>query len=114
MLCHGIAIKPGKPAILGKKGAVPLLGVPGYPVSGIIVIEELLRPLVDLWYGRESDTRSRTRATLTRPVVSGLKYQEYVRVRMGYVGNQLTASPLPRGSAQDGMPYGLGPTGCCH
>ncbi|MBQ9662045.1 MAG: molybdopterin biosynthesis protein [Oscillospiraceae bacterium] len=98
VLYHGIAIKPGKPAILGCRGSKPILGVPGYPVSGIIVIEELLRPLVDVWFGRESDIRSRTRATLTRPVVSGLKYQEYVRVRMGYVGDRLTASPLPRGS----------------
>ncbi|MCR5087903.1 MAG: molybdopterin biosynthesis protein [Oscillospiraceae bacterium] len=98
VLVHGIAIKPGKPAILGCKGSVPILGVPGYPVSGIIVIEELLRPLIDLWYGRQSDSGSRTRARLTRPVVSGLKYQEYVRVRMGYVGNNLMASPLPRGS----------------
>ena len=98
VLCHGISIKPGKPAILGYKGAVPILGVPGYPVSGIIVIDELLRPLVDRWYRRESDGGSRTRAKLTRPVVSGLKYQEFVRVRMGYVDNSLMASPLPRGS----------------
>ena len=80
------------------RGEVPILGVPGYPVSGIIVIEELLRPLIDCWYERENDSGSRTRAKLTRPVVSGLKYQEYVRVRMGYVGNTLMASPLPRGS----------------
>ena len=77
---------------------MPILGVPGYPVSGIIVIDELLRPLIDRWYGREPDGGTRTRAKLTRPVVSGLKYQEYVRVRMGYVGNTLMASPLPRGS----------------
>ena len=98
VLYHGIAIKPGKPAILGYKGAVPILGVPGYPVSGIIVIDELLRPLIDRWYSRETDKGSRTRARLTRPVVSGLKYQEFVRVRMGYVGDSLMASPLPRGS----------------
>ena len=98
VLYHGVAIKPGKPAILGYQSAVPILGVPGYPVSGIIVIDELLRPLIDLWYGREYDGVSRTRAKLTRPVVSGLKYKEYVRVRMGYVGDTLMASPLPRGS----------------
>ena len=98
VLYHGVAIKPGKPAILGYRSAVPILGVPGYPVSGIIVIDELLRPLIDRWYGREPDGGTRTRAKLTRPVVSGLKYQEYVRVRMGYVGNTLMASPLPRGS----------------
>ena len=98
VLCHGVAIRPGKPAILGLRGAKPILGVPGYPVSGIIVIEELLHPLIDVWYGRENDRGSRTRAKLTRPVVSGLKYREFVRLRMGYVGDTLTASPLPRGS----------------
>ena len=77
---------------------MPILGVPGYPVSGIIVIDELLHPLIDRWYSREVYKGSKTMAKLTRPVVSGLKYQEYVRVRMGYVGNTLMASPLPRGS----------------
>ena len=38
------------------------------------------------------------KAILTRPVVSGLKYEEFVRVRMGYVGDKLMASPLSRGS----------------
>lgn len=95
---HGIAIKPGKPAILGCKGAVPILGVPGYPVSGIIVIEELLKPLVDQWLHTCRNDHQYVMATLTRPVVSGLKYQEFVRVRMGYVGEKLTASPLSRGS----------------
>ena len=98
VLYHGVAIKPGKPAILGLRGEKPILGVPGYPVSGIIVIEEFLQPLIDTWYGRVKKTESRTRARLTRQVVSGLKYQEYVRLRMGYVGDSLMASPLPRGS----------------
>ena len=89
VLYHGIAMKPGKPAILG---------VPGYPVSGIIVIEELLRPLIDHWLKAPAAPRQYASAILTRPVVSGLKYQEFVRVRMGYVGDKLMASPLSRGS----------------
>ena len=98
VLYHGIAIKPGKPAILGCKGNVPILGVPGYPVSGIIVIEQLLKPLVDCWLGVPAAAAQYARATLTRPVVSGLKYQEFVRTRMGCVGGRLMASPLSRGS----------------
>lgn len=95
---HGIAIKPGKPAILGLRGAVPILGVPGYPVSGIIVIEELLKPLVAEWFHSNTAPVQLATATLTRPVVSGLKYQEFVRMRMGEVGGKLTASPLSRGA----------------
>ncbi len=98
VLYHGIAIKPGKPAILGCLGAKPVLGVPGYPVSGIIVIEELLKPIIDCWFHSSPAPANTAMATLTRPVVSGLKYQEFVRVRMGYVGEKLMASPLSRGS----------------
>ena len=98
VLYHGIAMKPGKPAILGFMGPKPVLGVPGYPVSGIIVIEELLKPLVDYWLKVSPQPKQYAKAALTRAVVSGLKYEEFVRVRMGYVGSKLMASPLSRGS----------------
>ncbi len=95
---HGIAIKPGKPAILGCAGSKPVLGVPGYPVSGMIVIEELLKPVIDILTGVKSAQPEHVRATLSRAVVSGLKYREFVRVRMGCVGGRIIASPLNRGA----------------
>jgi len=98
VLFHGLAIKPGKPAILGFCGAKPILGVPGYPVSGIIVIEELLRPVIELLGGRVSFGHEYADAVLSKSVVSALKYMEFVRVRMGYVNNKLIATPLNRGS----------------
>lgn len=98
VLYHGIAIKPGKPAILGCRGKTAILGVPGYPVSGIIVVEQFLKPLIEHWLKTAAQPEHYAQATLTRPVVSGLKYQEFVRVRMGAVGGRLMASPLSRGS----------------
>ena len=98
VLVHGIAIKPGKPAILGVAGPKPVLGVPGYPVSGIIVLEQLFRPVIDAWYSRAEARPVTLRATLSRAVLSGLKYREFVRVRLGHVGDKLMASPLNRGS----------------
>ncbi len=98
VLYHGIAIRPGKPAILGYCGAKPVLGVPGYPVSGIIVMEELLKPIIDEWYCRRAAEAEYAEATLSRAVLSGLKYREFVRVRMGRVGDKLMATPLNRGS----------------
>lgn len=98
VLYHGIAMKPGKPAILGYRGSKPILGVPGYPVSGILVLTELLRPLLEDWYRTAPREEACQEATLSRAVVSGLKYQEFVRVRLGKVGGKLMASPLSRGS----------------
>lgn len=98
VVCHGLAMKPGKPAILGLRGGKPILGVPGYPVSGILVLEEILKPLLALWNGAALPEPVLRQATLARSVLSGLKYKEYVRVRLGTVGERLTATPLGRGS----------------
>ncbi|MEG2007348.1 MAG: molybdopterin biosynthesis protein [Oscillospiraceae bacterium] len=98
VICHGIAIRPGKPAVLGAAGAKPILGVPGYPVSGIIVVEELLKPILDLLRGLASPPAEYAQAQLSRAVTSSLKYREFIRVRLGMVGGGLTATPLPRGA----------------
>lgn len=98
VLYHGIAIKPGKPAILGLKGKKPVLGVPGYPVSGIIVVEEFLRPIIELLTKVKSTEDKLENAVLTKAVLSSLKYEEFIRVRLGYVEGRLIATPLSRGS----------------
>jgi len=98
VLYHGLAIKPGKPAILGYFENKAIVGIPGYPVSGIIVLEQLVRPIVDYLCKVAGEHAKYIDATLSRAVVSTLKYREFVRVRMGYVHDKLIASPLNRGS----------------
>lgn len=98
VICHGIAMKPGKPAVLAYRGNKVIMGVPGYPVSGILILTEFLRPLLEKWYKAEETKEETVPAVLGRNVVSGLKYQEYIRVRLGKVNGKLVASPLSRGS----------------
>ena len=98
LLYHGIAIKPGKPAILGCAGATALIGVPGYPVSGIIVVEQLVKPIIEAICGCAVVQDETVEATLTRPCTSSLKYEEFVRVRLGVVGGKTVATPLSRGA----------------
>lgn len=99
VLYHGLAIKPGKPAILGFAGKKPVLGVPGYPVSGMIVLEEVFKPLLGLYAGTYSAAEpEEVGAKLGRGIVSGLKYREFVRVRLGEGPAGLVASPLDRGA----------------
>ena len=99
MLYHGIAIKPGKPAILGYAGKKPILGVPGYPVSGIIVLDQIMRPVIEVMTGRNLHQQAEIEATLGRVMTSPLKYREFVRVRLGVddKGGYI-ATPLSRGA----------------
>ncbi len=98
VVLHGIAIKPGKPTILGHAGGKPIIGVPGYPVSGIVVLQELLKPIMEKLAGLTSAPDEYAQATLSRQVISTLKYEEFIQVRLGNVGGTLIASPLPRGA----------------
>lgn len=98
VLYHGIAIKPGKPAILGCAGPVAIVGVPGYPVSGIVVVEALVRPVIELLTGCPAADPREVEATLARPCASSLKYEEFVRVRLGVVNGRTVAAPLVRGA----------------
>ena len=103
VVLHGVAIKPGKPAILAHarpagKSVVPVLGLPGYPVSGILVMEELFKPVVENLTCRPSQPAVFTQAVISRRLTSSLKYLEFVRTRLGNVNGKTVAVPLNRGA----------------
>ncbi len=98
VLFHGIAIKPGKPAVLGSIGNVPVVGIPGYPVSGIVVMEEIVKEIIAFYYRTPANKRETLRAVLGKRVVSSLKYREYVRVTLGKTEKGFVAVPLSRGA----------------
>jgi len=95
VVVHGVAMKPGKPVILAVVGGKPVIGVPGYPVSAYIAYENFAAPVLE---AQSFYAKTAARATLSRKLVSSVKYREYVRVRVGKVGDRLVASPLARGA----------------
>ena len=98
VLVHGLAIKPGKPAVLGEANGKPVIGLPGYPVSAIVVMQEIVADVIAQWYGKAPKDENTQQAILAQKVVSSLKYTEYVRVALGRLDGRLLASPLPRGA----------------
>ena len=98
VFCHGLAIKPGKPALLGYSGAKPILGIPEYPVSAIVVVEQLFRDIVETMGGGTMRVFETPEATLSKSIISDENCREFVRVRVGCVDGRLIASPLSRGS----------------
>jgi putative molybdopterin biosynthesis protein len=95
---HGISIMPGKPTLIGRFKDRPMIGIPGYPVSAIIAYEELVRPVLYQSLHLIRRERPRIRALPTRKIPSKLGTEEFLRVKLGKVGEKYFATPLPRGA----------------
>jgi len=95
---HGVAMKPGKPVILASLDGTPVVGIPGYPVSAYLAYDTFVAPILASLSGLPETSAPVVKATLTRRLVSSLKYREYIRVKVGRVGERLVASPLARGA----------------
>lgn len=107
LLVHGVAARPGHPVIMGmlhREGdqdggpSVPVIGVPGYPVSAALTGEIFIEPLLARWQGKQPYTPPTMEATLTRKVMSHTGDDDYVRVVVGQVGDNVMATPISRGA----------------
>lgn len=97
VLVHGIAMKPGKPAIVGRIDGKPVIGMPGYPIAAMTVARELALPLLSEW-GFSPPYMERLRARLTRTIRTDPGFEEYIFLTVTYAGDQCIATPLPRGA----------------
>jgi putative molybdopterin biosynthesis protein len=103
LLVHGVAVRPGHPVILGMihRGdgtQIPVIGVPGYPVSAALTVEIFVKPLLERWLGCPPREPQHIEASLTRKVNSPAGDDDYLRVVVGRVGERLLAAPLSRGA----------------
>ena len=91
----GVAVRPGKPTILGICNGKPVIGLPGNPVSAMVVAGLFLTPL--LWRLRgmaNPPARRRETARLTHNVSSVPGREDYVQVRLVEREGQLWAEPV--------------------
>lgn len=95
---HGVAIKPGKPVVLGEVQGKPTFGIPGYPVSAYLTAHLFLEPWVKQLQGLSKDSQATLNAVISKKVFSSLGSEEFVRVKVGRVGERWVAAPLNRGA----------------
>lgn len=98
VLVHGVAMKPGKPTILGIIEGKPVIGIPGYPVSSYLVFDTFVKPLILKFLGMEEEKADMIKATIAKRIVSSLKNKELIRVNLGEVDGRLVATPLSSGA----------------
>lgn len=93
LLLHGIAMKPGKPTIVGDVSSKPVFGLPGHPVAAYFVSEIFVRPLVKQLMGCEERTIS-VKAKLTEAVSANHGRAQYSGVRLENRDGTLYANPV--------------------
>jgi putative molybdopterin biosynthesis protein len=119
LLVHGVAVRPGHPVVLGmihKRNSaetpskqqdpvskspgrlVPIIGVPGYPVSAALTGEIFVEPLLARWLGQQPNKPETLEATVTRKIPSPTGDDDFVRVAVGQVGEKIMATPISRGA----------------
>jgi len=98
ILLHGVSVSPGKPFILAKVGARPVVGLPGHPVSAMVSFEQFVAPLIRRLEGEDvvrPFLRPSLGAFLSRNVPSKEGRLDFVRVRLSIKEGKVTAVPVP-------------------
>jgi len=98
VLVHGVTIMPGKPVVIGRVAGKPVFGIPGYPVSAIIAFEQFVQPLICKMLGQPDELKQTVIVEPIRKIASKLGIEEFLRVKLGQVGDRVVATPLPRGA----------------
>ena len=93
LLLHGIAIKPGKPTIIGKAGMKPLVGLPGHPVAAYFITKLFILPLLGRLMGRVQPSYTTT-ALVTESISANHGRAQYHCCRLERKDGQLYAYPI--------------------
>jgi putative molybdopterin biosynthesis protein len=108
LLVHGVAVRPGHPVILGmlnrqskignQKSEIPIIGVPGYPVSAALTVDIFAEEVIARWLGRRPAELPTKNVIMTRKVTSPSGDDDFMRVAVGRVGEKMLAAPIARGA----------------
>jgi molybdenum cofactor synthesis domain-containing protein len=98
VIVHGLAMKPGKPTFIAVIKGKPVFGLPGYPVSALIIFDQLVAPYIRRMAGMQPLARSATHAKLGRKILSARGRRELVPVKLVRRGREVYAKLLLKGS----------------
>ena len=94
VLVHGVSVRPGKPSILAVCDGVPVFGLPGNPVSAMVIFDLFVTPTIRLLLGASAPAQQQIQARLARNVASTTGREDYVQVQIEERDGELWAVPV--------------------
>jgi molybdopterin molybdotransferase len=83
VLVHGVNVRPGKPTILAVCNQTPIIGLPGNPVSALVIAGLFIPPLVQRMLGMEGQKmRPYLQARLSINLSSQAGREDWIPVRL--------------------------------
>jgi molybdopterin molybdotransferase len=90
-----VAVRPGKPLLSGRLGAMRVLGLPGNPVSAYVCAVLFLVPLIRKLSGRSDTEHVVTSGVLGRDLPANDERADYMRATLGRENGTWVATPFP-------------------
>ena len=97
VVAHGVSISPGKPTIIARRGNKTLWGLPGHPVSAMIIFDIFLRYLFGRLIGLTNLTEYHSRTIeeeIDRNIESATGREDYIRVKLSHIEGRWLATPI--------------------
>ena len=91
-----IAMRPGKPLMFGNVGRLPVLGLPGNPVSALVCAVLFLLPALEKLSGLPGDPPPRSRAVLGAPLPANDRRADHLRAKLAETDGTLVATAFER------------------
>jgi molybdopterin molybdotransferase len=82
ILQHGLAVKPGKPTLIGVCDGKPVIGLPGNPASAYLVARQILVPIIAHWFGEIPPLKTTILAILTHDIPSASGREDTIPVKL--------------------------------
>jgi molybdopterin molybdotransferase len=94
VLLHGLSVRPGKPTILAVAAGVPVFGLPGNPVSAMVIFDLVVTPTIRAMLGVSDQVKQQVQALLDRNIASASGREDYVQVRVEARDGEQWAVPV--------------------
>ncbi len=100
LIVCGIAVKPGKPTTVALVGRKPVFSMPGHPTSALLMFHLLVRPVIELFSGRQVRGAKTVKAAAATRMFSAKGRRTFVMVRLKRdKSNRLVAEPVETGAS---------------